>query len=480
MFTDNTFNQPCEQGGCRLTNPVKAAIGQGLIVSYADFISRPGSVYLPLTKDAERQQLKNADSDLVFRVFPEDGGYYLDSANYIGQINWSIAGRFLTFEIGSRFSAVFLQRMLNFANDVVLDDIEVDTFAKTPQSATEFILFYLFSQSLEKAFMLGLPKRYQSQHHHEARLKGLLDINRTIKQDWPFKGRISSTSREQIPVSDIADVLHKAASILSKKQPGLVGRIKHVLPALREAKTNQYVSGSVILTAKQSPALNNPIFYPYRQVLSYAEMVIKLEGMQSNKLAEQTGVNFIMNVTELFEVYVRKLLALHFPDWTVDSPKIRLYENQFYSRHIIPDIVMRKDNRVAVFDTKYKRMNYQGTSQRGMGDVDRDDFFQIHTYMSYYRSQPDIEFIGGGLIYPLSAGYSETTCFSAKVLENNQAWFCVDGIEIPKQFEQKYPDETSSKKGSVDAEKKRLNQEAMQSLLDSENAFIERIKIMLE
>ncbi|MDY0137622.1 MAG: hypothetical protein RBS36_10680, partial [Thiomicrospira sp.] len=264
--------------------------------------------------------------------------------------------------------------------------------------------------------------------------------------------------------------------VVKAKQPALIKRIKHIVPALRHAKTDEFVSAALVNQAIQSPALNNPIFLPYRKVLDFAEMLIKLEGLQSNAVSDQSGVSFVLNIAELFEVYIRKLLALHFPDWTVDSPKISLYENQFYSRRIIPDIVMRKGNKVAVFDTKYKRMNYQGTSQRGMGDVDRADFFQIHTYMSYYQSQPDIEFIGGGLIYPLAAGYSETTCFSAKVLENNQAWFCVEGIEIPKQFEQQSLDNTSSKKGSVDAEKKRLDQAAMQELLDSENTFIERIR----
>jgi 5-methylcytosine-specific restriction endonuclease McrBC regulatory subunit McrC len=478
MFTDNTFYQPCEQGGCRLTNPVKSAIGQGLSVSYADFVNRPGCIYLSLANDADRQQLKNADSDLVFRVFADGESYYLDSANYIGQINWPIAGKPLSFEIGSRFSATFLQRMLNFANDVVLDDIDADKVSKSPQSTTEFILFYLFSQSLEKAFILGLPKRYQSQQHHEARLKGVLDINRTLKQDWPFKGKISSTSREQWPVVEIADVLYKAVTVIGKKQSGLMDRIKHVLPAIREAKSNQFVSPSVVLKAKQSSSLNNPIFYPYRQVLNYAEMILKLEGIVSSKNADQSGVSFILNIAELFEIYVRKLLALHFQDWSVDSPKIKLYENQFYSRHIIPDIVMRKGNKVAVFDTKYKRMNYVGRHQNGMGDVDRADLFQIHTYMSYYQSQPDIEFIGGGLLYPLSQAYSESNCFSSKLLENHQSWFLVDGIEIPLELcaQANITDKKSKTHNQDELPKTQL----MQTLISAEQAFINRMKKRLE
>ena len=58
----------------------------------------------------------------------------------------------------------------------------------------------------------------------------------------------------------------------------------------------------------------------------------------------------------------------------------------FYARNIIPDIVMTKGDDVMVFDTKYKKMLMRGTKEN-IWDVDRNDFFQINTYMSYYQNQ---------------------------------------------------------------------------------------------
>jgi hypothetical protein len=123
-------------------------------------------------------------------------------------------------------------------------------------------------------------------------------------------------------------------------------------------------------------------------------------------------------------------------------------------------------------------MNYQGTNQNGMGDVDRADFFQIHTYMSYYQTQADIEFIGGGLLYPLSQAYNDSNCFSTNQLENHQAWFLVDGIEMPSELEvQANIADKNSKKHSPDEP---LKNQSMQALICAEQAFINRMKKRLE
>ncbi len=136
-------------------------------------------------------------------------------------------------------------------------------------------------------------------------------------------------------------------------------------------------------------------------------------------------------MAELFEIYTTKLLTRNFPDWTVHfpSPKIWLYEGRFFARHIIPDIVMERGDETMVFDTKYKRMNYVGSDNRSMGDLDWTDFFQIHTYIGYYKSI-NKQVITGGLLYPLSQKFDENKCYSDRVFEDNSAKFIVDGIEV--------------------------------------------------
>jgi 5-methylcytosine-specific restriction endonuclease McrBC regulatory subunit McrC len=112
----------------------------------------------------------------------------------------------------------------------------------------------------------------------------------------------------------------------------------------------------------------------------------------------------------------------------VESPELPLYADNFFARKIIPDIVMSRGQDVMVFDTKYKRMKMDGNSQNGMGDVDRMDFFQINTYMSYYQNH-NYNLIAGGLLYPMGK-FDEDKCYSGDWLGKNDSKFIIDGIDF--------------------------------------------------
>ena len=172
--------------------------------------------------------------------------------------------------------------------------------------------------------------------------------------------------------------------------------------------------------------LENPIFYPYKKVLRFAKMIIESSGLE-NKNGKNDNHGFLINIAELFEIYIRKLLQNRFGDWSVDSPKIELYQNSFYARKIIPDIVMIKEDKACVFDVKYKKMQMSGRDQYGLGDVDRSDFFQINTYMSYYNHHCNL--VAGGLIYPMGA-FEKERCHSSWWSENHDTHFVIDGVHV--------------------------------------------------
>ena len=386
-------------------------------------------------KDLDKKLNKNSD-DLILSVFKNgDSSCNIQSGNYIGKFKYN--GN--DIEIKSRFGDKFLERMLNFANDVYLDDVSIvgESIKKEELDYSKFIIYYLFVQSLEKAYLLGLPKAYATVKHHESTLKGKIDINRFIKYDIPFQGKISSISREQKEIQEIIDVLYKAVKIISKEPKkdknntsykGFLKNISHIVPHLKEMRSNNYVSNETINKALKSKALQNPIFAPYKKVLSYAKYIINGNNIEEKNKGTSETYGFIINVAELFEIYVTKLLQKEFPDWRVESPKIELYPNQFFARKIIPDIVMIKGNDVMVFDTKYKRMNMIGRNQNDAGDVDRNDFFQINSYMSYYQNQ-GFNVKVGGLLYPMDS-FHEDKCHSDTWFGNPQTKFIVDGIDL--------------------------------------------------
>ena len=112
-----------------------------------------------------------------------------------------------------------------------------------------------------------------------------------------------------------------------------------------------------------------------------------------------------------------------------------------------------------VFDTKYKRMNMQERNQNGPGDVDRNDFFQINTYMSYYQNHTDKYNVKvGGLLYPIETKFTSRKheCYSETWFGNTATKFIVDGIDLSK------------------------NNLTIEDILKSENAFIDGIQKISE
>ena len=413
-------------------------LNKDIFITIKDYKDKkyPNNTFFSFFKDEEKKAIKNEDA-LIISIKKDGDNYLAQTGNYVGKFKW----QGLEIDIKSRFSNTFLERMLNFANDIFLDDVSI-TGNKVDKDfdISKYIIYYMFVQNLEKAFLLGLPKAYKSIEHHEMKLKGKIDINKFIKYDIPFQGKISSVSREQKEIQEIIDVLYKAVKIIDKNNKAFLKNISHIKTHLKQYKSNNYVSNETINKALKSKALQNPIFAPYKKVLEYARFIINGNNIEEKNDGKQETFGFIINVAELFEIYITKLLQKEFSDWYVESPKIELYNTpqMFYQRKIIPDIVMKKGRDVLVFDTKYKKMQMQGRGQYGSGDVDRNDFFQINTYMSYYQNQ-NYNVKIGGLLYPIEKSFKENKdiCHSQTWFGNLNTKFIVDGIDLSDLKEDK-------------------------------------------
>ncbi len=409
-----------------------------LTVTLSDYRSEkyPYNTFFSFFKDNEKRESKNEDDLIISIKKDSDGNYLAQTGNYIGKFVW----QGLEIDIKSRFSSNFLERMLNFTNDIFLDDVSI-TGQKIDKDfdISKYIIYYMFVQNLEKAFLLGLPKAYCSIKHHEMKLKGKIDTSRFIKYDIPFKVKVSSVSREQKEIQEIIDVLHKAVKIIDKNNKAFTKNIAHIKTHLKQNRYNKYVSNETINKALKSKALQNPIFAPYKKVIEYAKFIINGSNIEEKNKGTNDTYGFIINVAELFEIYMTKLLQKEFSDWHIESPKIELYNNpqKFYARKIIPDIVMMKNNEVMVFDTKYKRMLFRDRYENG-GDVDRNDFFQINTYMSYYQNQ-NYNVKVGGLLYPIEKSFKDnkSRCHSETWFGNIQTRFIIDGIDLSNLEEAK-------------------------------------------
>jgi 5-methylcytosine-specific restriction enzyme subunit McrC len=373
----------------------------------------------------------------------EEDKFYIKTGNYLGVIY--DANNKLKVEITSRFGDKFLQHMLNYINDIYIPNLSfgADKEKKKQQhNQFQLILAHLFIQSLEKsASIFGLPKQYNTQHQQSFKVRGKLDIQKLINHNIPLRAKLHSSYREQTEVQEIIDVLHKALSILDKKFKNIINaRVLGVKQTLKEKKSSKFVNNEVIQKAKKHKVLIHPSYQSFKKVLKYAEMIIKQYDFTENENSKMETKAYLFDASELFEIYLEKVLQNQLDGWSVSSQKeIKTYGGTFFAREMRPDLVLENTStkQTLVFDVKYKKMNYD------YYDVDRNDFFQIHTYMAHYFDETkNTTLVAGGLLYPIEREEPKTKKTSATKWLGNSGEFVIDGINLKGLGDKNFYNET--------------------------------------
>ncbi|MBP2281693.1 5-methylcytosine-specific restriction endonuclease McrBC regulatory subunit McrC [Flavobacterium sp. CG_23.5] len=392
------------------------------------------------------------DPQLIMKLYakehPTEGRKYIIQTGLFAGVLYH---KGCQFNISTAYGETFLNRMLNFINDVYIDNQEAKASKSNKTNEFQNIIAYLFIQALEKASVMGLPKVYQTQTQRSHKVRGKIDVNAYLKHDFPFQGKLTTSFREQVYVQEIVDVLYLACKKLEQSFGKEIHRKIHgVYQLLKQSYSGIYAQHTTIDKAKKHSVLQNPMFGPFKNVLTYAEIILKDQSLETlNQKDSLATTGYLFDISQLFEVYLEKLLSRHFTDWYVNGQEeLLVYKSMFYGRKMFPDLVMRhkETNEVIVFDAKFKKM------RSIKKDVDRSDFYQIHSYIQYY--QPNVLF--GGLLFPFSQNINTEKAHSKSLFgnDNNVHSFVVDGVFIQKGM-------------------------TMQDIARSENEFLSRIEYLI-
>jgi 5-methylcytosine-specific restriction enzyme subunit McrC len=355
------------------------------------------------------------------------------------------------FNITTAYGDIFLRRMLNYVNDIYVDTKEVIARKNLNQNEFQQILAHLFIQSMERVSSMGLPQKYEQRSERNTKVRGKINFNEYIRRDMPFQGMITTSIQERVYVQEIIDVLYHACKKLERNFGKEVhSKVHGTFQLLKENVSPLYPSTSVVKRAKNHSVLLNPMYSGFRKTLEYAEIIINELDLENTNESNYTHTHgYLFDVSQLFEVYLEKLLSNHFKDWIVSGQEeLIVYESTFYRRKMFPDLVLRNKNtrQILVFDAKFKRMRLI------KDDLDRSDFYQIHSYIQYF--EPDS--VLGGLLYPLSNQIQTDKMHANSLFDKgtSNVKFIIDGIFINDSMD-------------------------IDSILESENAFVNRIANLL-
>lgn len=219
-------------------------------------------------------------------------------------------------------------------------------------------LIYLFPLYLKKAINQGVYKKYITHKYNDANIRGVIDVNRHIKYNEPFNGKVAYTTREYSYDNEVTQLIRHTIEFISKYKGS--SDILNIDIDTRQA-VSQMISAtpSYVSSELQSVIHKNlrPIAHPYYseytplqrlclQILRHEELKY---GQEENEIY---GV--LIDAAWLWEEYLALLLEGKYVHYMKDKGKrIYLFENS--PQKIIPDYLSIDKKIVA--DAKYIPLN---------------------------------------------------------------------------------------------------------------------------
>lgn len=365
----------------------------------------------PLTTDnlegvefIEQYEKKESETLILKRV-TKDGETYLQTGNMIGEFYFKATEKTIhQISIGLRFekdnSNELLEYLLNYTNAIYPDKVDFGTKDETKSktnSIIKILLSNMFTHSISKAHVLGLPTIYQEIYEKDYNIRGRIDINRLISQELPFKGKTPYIKNERLVVESIGVVLLKAIDIIQYNVNSSFPNLSQIKSSLKQAGIRNYIDTKIIKDALNHKILNHPSFYEYKNTLYLASLIIK--GFKIPKPTEMKSLfyGYLVDVSKIWENFLIKLLEQNITDeWKIlHEPPLPLFKNKpnlFELTNVMyPDIVLINESKkqAMIFDAKFKSSQW----------FNREDFYKTATYVSYYKNQ-GYEVILSGQIYP--------------------------------------------------------------------------------
>ena len=399
---------------------------------------------------------EDADSKLAYSPFENKQYIWNENGNEIKKRVWQ-AGRYVgttqidntTIEVRPRFGNGWLEYLLDDVTHFKVVESGSDA-NKNPHDLNDLmrrILWYLWVRKFASADQYGLPKRVVKRTHVGMQIRGHLNVRKSL---FPLfaKSQVVSEYREKDIDDAICRIVYKAYCILVNRKYN-----KTQVPSQIQDSLNTlygyYQGQPVSVSANDYNKLSyKSIYLSWKPLVDFSWQIIQQDSLFKRKGTKDESFSMFLDMAEIWEAFLRKqlgegLAAEGWRVWSVEECKKMVYKGSFFERKIIPDIVLERigddgKKEFLVFDAKYKAM----TGDKD--DVDRSDFFQIHTYIQYFQHTQG-KVVLGGLLYPLGIDVDESTFHSEQLFGldgKENIPFIIDGIYCnEKEMDNRKPEE---------------------------------------
>ena len=256
-------------------------------------------------------------------------------------------------------------------------------------------LFFLFPMMLKNALSQGLFKEYQTRDYNDSKVKGVIDINRFIRHDIPFKGAVSYSTHERNFDNSMTQLIrhtiefirhHPFGSSILNHNNDIIESVNQIVQATPSYNQRDRMR---ILNMHRRPKVH-PYFTKYRDLQQLCVHILRHEALKYGK--EKNKIHGVLfDGAWLWEEYLNTILKKYHFNHAENKLKrggLPMFEKanadkgtMSYSQTLYPDFY--KDN--FIIDAKYKHLN---------SGVGKEDLYQVITYMYCTKAS------NGGYFFP--------------------------------------------------------------------------------
>ena len=339
------------------------------------------------------------DSKTIFNIYNNE----VRTNNIMGFIGYNDTKIKITSRFATDKNDYFLHYMLQKVLCLNIFDLQHST---DKDDSFDFLI-YMFLDLFQKAIRQGIFKSYQKREYNDANVRGVIDINRHIKNNIPFNGKIAYNTREYSYDNNITQLIRHTIEYINTKSKGILNineDIKSGVFQIIEATKRYDKNKRQSIINKNLKKLNHPYFYEYEPLRKICIQILRHEelkyGREENKI-----YGILFDGAYLWEEYIYTILKdldfLH-PRNKEKTDGINLLNKKWT---VYPDFY--NYNKQIVLDTKYKMLNKDNDK------IDGSDKHQIISYV--YTLGAKI----GGFVYPLENEEFGCECEEIGTVKNN-------------------------------------------------------------
>lgn len=223
-------------------------------------------------------------------------------------------------------------------------------------------LIYLFPLYLKRAINQGVYKKYRVNRCNDANVKGVIDVNRHIRSNEPFNGKVAYTNREYSYDNELTQLIRHTIEFIGHYKDGgdvlSIDSDTHQAVAQIISATPSFISSErqYIINKNLKPIIH-PYYSEYAPLQKLCLQILRHEELQYGQ-EENEIYGVLIDAAWLWEEYLAQLLEGKFIHYLKDiEPKFYLFENSQHKsfQQIIPDYL--SIDRRTIADAKYIPLN---------------------------------------------------------------------------------------------------------------------------